>query len=146
MSLTPLTSNLGVSRAKHLLRRACFHYNKNLLYTISELNAEQAIEYLLQDNTVSYTEPYDPLPTENPHGFWLSSSEYPPDIPNQARKRGLLSQWWFYNMVNRNNLKDKLLFFLLIFSRIIIIGVRISLRLHKIQYLHHTGPFLPCKL
>ena len=84
MSLTPLTSNLGVSRAKHLLRRACFHYNKNLLYTISELNAEQAIEYLLQDNTVSYTEPYDPLPTENPHGFWLSSSEYPPDIPNQA--------------------------------------------------------------
>ena len=37
MSLTPLTSNLGVSRAKHLLRRACFHYNKNLLYTISEL-------------------------------------------------------------------------------------------------------------
>ena len=112
MSLTPLTSNLGVSRAKHLLRRACFHYNKNLLYTISELNAEQAIDYLLQDNTVSYTEPYDPLPTENPHGFWLSSSEYPPDIPNQARKRGLLSQWWFYNMVNRNNLKDKLLFFL----------------------------------
>ena len=61
MSLTPLTSNLGVSRAKHLLRRACFHYNKNLLYTISELNAEQAIDYLLQDNTVSYTEPYDPL-------------------------------------------------------------------------------------
>ena len=112
MSLTPLTSNLGVSRAKHLLRRACFHYNKNLLYTISELNAEQAIDYLLQDNTVSYTEPYDPLPIENPHGFWLSSSEYPPNIPNQARKRGLLSQWWFYNMVNRNNLKDKLLFFL----------------------------------
>ena len=34
MSLTPFTSNLGVSRAKYLLRRACFHYNKNLLYTI----------------------------------------------------------------------------------------------------------------
>ena len=37
MSLTPLTSNLGVSRAKHLLRRACFHYNKNLIYTISQI-------------------------------------------------------------------------------------------------------------
>jgi len=112
MSLTPLTSNLGVSRAKHLLRRACFHYNKEILYTVSALNAEQAIDYLLQDNTVTYEEPYDPLPSDNPHGFWLSSSEYPPDIPNQGRKRGLLSQWWFYNMVNRNNLKDKLLFFL----------------------------------
>ena len=112
MSLTPLTSNLGVSRAKHLLRRACFHYNKEILYTVSSLNAEQAIDYLLQDNTVTYQEPYDPLPSDNPHGFWLSSNEYPPDIPNQGRKRGLLSQWWFYNMVNRNNLKDKLLFFL----------------------------------
>jgi len=112
MSLAPLSSNLGVSRAKHLLRRACFHYNKDLLYTISGLNAVQAIDYLLQDDIVSYTEPYDPLPSESPHGYWLSSSEYPPDIPNQGRKRSLLSQWWFYNMVNRNNLKDKLLFFL----------------------------------
>ena len=112
MSLAPLSSNLGVSRAKHLLRRACFHYNKDLLYTISELNVDQAINHLLQDNTVSYEEPYDPLPSDSPHGYWLSSNEYPPDIPNQGRKRGLLSQWWFYNMVNRNNLKDKLLFFL----------------------------------
>ena len=112
MSLAPLSSNLGVSRAKHLLRRACFHYNKDLLYTISELNVNQAIDYLLQDNTVSYEEPYDPLPSDSPHGYWLSSNEYPPNIPNQGRKRGLLSQWWFYNMVNRNNLKDKLLFFL----------------------------------
>ena len=112
MSLAPLSSNLGVSRAKHLLRRACFHYNKDLLYTISELNVDQAIDHLLQDDTVSYEEPYDPLPSDYPHGYWLSSNEYPPDIPNQGRKRGLLSQWWFYNMINRNNLKDKLLFFL----------------------------------
>ena len=45
MSLSPYTSELGVSRAKHLLRRACFHYNKTLLYQISSLNvdAEQLI-------------------------------------------------------------------------------------------------------
>ena len=77
MSLAPLSSNLGVSRAKHLLRRACFHYNKDLLYTISGLNVDQAIDYLLQDNTVSYEEPYDPLPSDSPHGYWLSSNEYP---------------------------------------------------------------------
>ena len=46
MSLAPLTSNLGVSRAKHLLRRAFFHYNKDLLYTISSLNVDEAINYL----------------------------------------------------------------------------------------------------
>jgi uncharacterized protein (DUF1800 family) len=42
----------------------------------------------------------------------LSSGIYPPEIPNQARKRGLLSAWWWYNMINRVNLKDKLTFFL----------------------------------
>ena len=94
MSLSPLTSNLGVTRAKHLLKRACFHYNKDLLYTVSNMTANEAIDLLLQDDTVSYTEPYDPLPTDNPHGFWLSSGIYPPDIPNQARKRYLRSEWW----------------------------------------------------
>ena len=112
MSLSPLTSNLGVTRAKHLLKRACFHYNKDLLYTLSNMTTNEAIDLLLQDDTVSYSEPYDPLPTDNPHGFWLSSGIYPPDIPNQARKRKLLSQWWFYNMINRVSLKDKLQFFL----------------------------------
>lgn len=112
MSLSPLTSNLGVTRAKHLLKRACFHYNKDLLYTVSNMTTSEAINLLLQDNAVSYAEPYDPLPNDNPHGFWLSSGIYPPDIPNQARKRKLLSQWWFYNMINRVNLKDKLQFFL----------------------------------
>tara|TARA_S200000501_G_scaffold24187_1_gene20943 strand:+ start:19452 stop:21083 length:1632 start_codon:yes stop_codon:yes gene_type:complete len=112
MSLAPITSNLGVSRAKHLLRRSCFHYNKNLLYTISNLNVDEAFEVLTQDNSIAYTEPYDPKPNDNPHGYWLSSDTYPPDVPNQGRKRGLISQWWFYNMISRNNLKDKLLFFL----------------------------------
>jgi uncharacterized protein (DUF1800 family) len=67
---------------------------------------------LLLDDTISYNEPYDPLPLDAPHGYWLSSGIYPPDIQNQGRKRGLLSAWWWYNMINRANLKDKLTFFL----------------------------------
>ena len=102
MSLSPITSNLGVSRAKHLLRRACFHYNKNLLYTISNLNIDEAFDLLIQDDSVAYIEPFDPRPTDNPHGYWLTSNTYPPSIPNQGRKRGLISQWWFYNMISRN--------------------------------------------
>ena len=112
MSLNPLNSNLGQLRAKHLLRRCLFHYNNDLLYNISNLNATEAVSQLLLDDSVTYSEPYDPLPDENPHGFWLSSGVYPPDIPNQGRKRGLLTAWWWYNMINRVNLKDKLTFFL----------------------------------
>lgn len=112
MPLNPLNSNLGQLRAKHLLRRCLFHYNNDLLNNISNLNATEAVSQLLLDDSVTYSEPYDPLPDENPHGFWLSSGVYPPDIPNQGRKRGLLTAWWWYNMINRVNLKDKLTFFL----------------------------------
>ena len=112
MSLDPLSSNLGQLRAKHLARRCLFHYNKNLLNNISNLNSTDAIDQLLLDNTITYNEPYDPLPLDAPHGYWLSSGVYPPDIQNQGRKRGLLSAWWWYNMINRVNLKDKLTFFL----------------------------------
>ena len=112
MSLDPLSSNLGQLRAKHLARRCLFHYNNNILNNISNLNSTDAIDYILQDNSIAYNEPYDPLPLDGPHGYWLSSGVYPPDIPNQGRKRGLLSAWWWYNMINRVNLKDKLTFFL----------------------------------
>ena len=112
MSLDPLTSNLGQLRAKHLLRRCLFHYNNVLLSEMSNLTAADAIDQLLLDDTITYNEPYDPLPLDAPHGYWLSSGIYPPDIQNQGRKRGLLSAWWWYNMINRANLKDKLTFFL----------------------------------
>ena len=112
MSLDPLNSNLGQLRAKHLLRRCLFHYDNDLLTETSSLSAVEAVDQLLSDNTITYNEPYDPLPDEDPHGYWLSSGIYPPEIPNQARKRGLLSAWWWYNMINRVNLKDKLTFFL----------------------------------
>ncbi len=112
MSLDPLNSNLGQLRAKHLLRRCLFHYDNDLLAETSNLSAVEAVDQLLSDNTITYNEPYDPLPDEDPHGYWLSSGIYPPEIPNQARKRGLLSAWWWYNMINRVNLKDKLTFFL----------------------------------
>ena len=62
MSLDPLTSNLGQLRAKHLLRRSLFHYNNTLLGEMSNLTAADAIDQLLLDDTISYNEPYDPLP------------------------------------------------------------------------------------
>ena len=73
MSLDPLTSNLGQLRAKHLLRRCLFHYNNALLSEMSNLTAADAIDQLLLDDTISYNEPYDPMPLDDPHGYWLSS-------------------------------------------------------------------------
>jgi hypothetical protein len=111
MSLTTSNSVLGKKNAKHLLRRACFHYSKEVLDSISIMTATEAMSYLYDHEPDTWVEPYDPLPNDDPHGYWISSNEIPNSIPNQARKRSLVAGWWWYNMINRTSIKDKITFF-----------------------------------
>ena len=112
MSLTTSNSVLGKKNAKHLLKRACFHYSKEVLDSISIMTATEAMSYLYDHEPDTWVEPYDPLPNDDPHGYWISSNEIPNSIPNQARKRSLVAGWWWYNMINRTSIKDKITFFL----------------------------------
>ena len=65
---------------------------------------------LIKDN--SWEEPYDPIPTNNPDGNWLSSTELPNSFKGQSRKRRIVSSWWWYNALQQTTLKHKLTFFL----------------------------------
>ena len=112
MSLTTSNSVLGKKNAKHLLKRACFHYSKEVLDSISIMTATEAMSYLYDHEPDTWVEPYDPLPNDDPHGYWISSNDIPSSIPNQARKRSLVTGWWWYNMINRTSIKDKITFFL----------------------------------
>ena len=112
MSLTQSNSILGNKNAKHLLRRACFHYSKSILDSVSVMTPLEAITFLYNDIPNTWVEPYDPLPADAPHGNWISSTDLPNTIPNQGRKKSLVAGWWWYNMINRNSLKDKITFFL----------------------------------
>jgi hypothetical protein len=112
MPLTSSNSVLGERNAKHLLKRACFHYSKEILDSIAIMTPLEALSFLLTDQPDTWVEPYDHLPNDDPHGYWLSSDELPNSIPNQGRKRSLVAGWWWYNMINRNSLRDKLTFFL----------------------------------
>jgi hypothetical protein len=67
-SLTPLNSPLGLRRAKHLLRRTSFRYDKSTLLSFAALSAPQAMELLLEPTVNTLAEPYDPIPTDAPHG------------------------------------------------------------------------------
>jgi hypothetical protein len=111
MSLTTSNSVLGKKNAKHLLKRACFHYSKEVLDSISIMTATEAMSYLYDHEPDTWVEPYDPLPNDDPHGYWISSNDIPSSIPNQARKRSLVAGWWWYNMINRTSIKDKITFF-----------------------------------
>ena len=45
-SLNPLSSTLGLRRAKHLLRRATFNYSKAQLDALSNMTAVDAVNSL----------------------------------------------------------------------------------------------------
>jgi uncharacterized protein (DUF1800 family) len=112
MPLTTSNSILGKKNAKHLLRRACFHYSKEVLDAISIMTPLEALSFLENHQPNTWTEPYDPLPYDDPHGYWISSDYLPNTISNQGRKRSLVAGWWWYNMINRNSIRDKVTFFL----------------------------------
>ncbi|WP_406682760.1 DUF1800 domain-containing protein [Seonamhaeicola sp. MEBiC1930] len=111
-SLNPLNSNLDLRKAKHLLRRATFNYTKEQLEAFVGLSVSEAVNILTTDASYILPEPYDPLPTTNPDGFWLSSGLHPNTFTGNGRKRAYITGWWWYNALNQVSLKYKLSFFL----------------------------------
>ena len=114
--LNPSTSVLGVRKAKHLLRRACFHYNKETLNHFATLTPEQAVAQLSLEPTTPWEHPYDLTANSQDgavDGFWIHSGNPPSAYPyGHVRKRGIITGWWWYNMMQQNSLKHKLTFFL----------------------------------
>ena len=115
-SLATSNTVLGLRKAKHLLRRACFHYNRSTLEYFASLTPTQAVDELSLNETLPWQDPYDTV--TNPQdglndGFWIHSGNPPSNYPNgQTRKRGIISGWWWYNMLSQNRLQHKLMFFL----------------------------------
>ena len=115
-SLATSNTVLGLRKAKHLLRRACFHYNRSTLEYFASLTPTQAVDELSLNETLPWQDPYDTV--TNPQdglndGFWIHSGNPPSTYPNgQTRKRGIISGWWWYNMLSQNRLQHKLMFFL----------------------------------
>lgn len=116
-SLNPSTAILGHRKAKHLLRRSCFHYNKATLDYFATLTPTQAVDELAQEPSLFWEHPYDWKPDNNTgisDDFWIHTpGTTPADYPNgQFRKRAIVSSWWWYNAIKQNSLKHKLVFFL----------------------------------
>jgi uncharacterized protein (DUF1800 family) len=111
-SLNPLGSNLDLRKAKHLLRRATFKFTKEQLDTFVGMSASAAVNSLTIASVNALSEPYDPLPTNSPDGYWTSSSELPNSFDGQGRKRSQVTAWWWHNAMQETTLKHKLSFFL----------------------------------
>ncbi|MGC6431749.1 MAG: DUF1800 family protein [Jejuia sp.] len=111
-SLLPLNETLGQRRAKHLLRRATLNYTIEQINAFSNMTAQNAVNLLNANPSNKLNEPYDPLPTSRPDGFWTSSGQHPNTFGGAGRKRSHVTAWWWYNALNEISLKHKLSFFL----------------------------------
>lgn len=111
-SLSPLNEVLTYRKAKHLVRRASYVFDKDTINSFVGLTIEEALNQLSSSETNTWNEPYDPLPTEDPDGYWLSSTELPNSFDSQGRKRRIVASWWWYNALQQTTLKHKLTFFL----------------------------------
>ena len=111
-SLQPLEETLGLRKAKHLLRRATFNYTKSTLNNFANMTVQDAVSNLTFNPAYKINEPYDPLPTSNPDGYWISSGLHPNTFDGAGRKRSHVTAWWWFNALNEVSLKYKLSFFL----------------------------------
>lgn len=115
-SLNESTSVLGIRKAKHLLRRACFHYSRATLNYFANLTPSQAINELSVQPVNFWLDPYDTTTNTQDgsnDGFWIHSGNPPSSYPyGQNKKRLIVSGWWWYNMLKQNTLKHKLIWFL----------------------------------
>ncbi|CAL2106541.1 conserved hypothetical protein [Tenacibaculum sp. 190524A02b] len=111
-SLQKFNQVLGLRYAKHFLRRTSFNYSSEKIKAFALLTPEEAFNQLITDQNNTWNEPYDPRPTDAPHGYWTSSTENPTSFDGQTRKRRIVTAWWWYNAIKQNSLKQKLTFFL----------------------------------
>ena len=75
MPLTPLTSQLGIKRAAHLLRRTCLGGSKSEIDTFSELTPAEAVQQLFNSELPALDLPINPDPTNEDldmEGIFLS--------------------------------------------------------------------------
>lgn len=111
-SLNAYTNPLGIVFAKHLLHRGTFSYSKASIDQFALLTPSQALNLLLQDNSLAVTLPFDPLPSATPDGFWTTSAALSSTFGSQSRKANIVAGWWWYNAIKSNTLKFKLTHFL----------------------------------
>ncbi len=111
-SLQPLSGSLGLRRAKHLLRRATFSLSKSTVDSLAQMNASSAFDVLASNPNNLWSEPYDPIPTGSPDGYWTSSTNPPNSFKGQGRKRMMVTGWWWMNSMQQASLKHKLTLFL----------------------------------
>jgi uncharacterized protein (DUF1800 family) len=110
-SLLPHTGVLGIKMARHLVRRASFHYTKTFIDQVALLTPSQALDLLFQNQAFTLALPSDPSEAD-PNKYWTESTAAANTFQNQVRKANNVAAWWWYNAINSPTIKYKMSHFL----------------------------------
>jgi len=104
-ALDPIVGNLGENRAKHLLRRLTYGYNKADVNAFASMNINTAL-----NNLLSFTIPANPRSYTGED--WTNPANPPAPNEEDFRQEEALRTWWIGRMYEDNTALEKLTFFL----------------------------------
>lgn len=119
--LTEYTNALDRRLTRHLLRRACFQYNKQQLDDLTGKTPAEILSILDVSKEFSWDWPNDPVVNGQnsscagtQDGYWINSLNWKANTYQcrQSPKRAMVAGWWWYNTLKQNTLIDKLTWFL----------------------------------
>ncbi len=105
-SLLPLTGTMGMSRAKHLLRRSTYNITKARLDAFAGMTVDQAVDALFIDHPLTMDEPLDYI-TGQP----FINSGIASQLGSSAQESTVIS-WWLNEAFSDLSIKSKITFFL----------------------------------
>ena len=105
-SLSPMSGTLGLTNAKHLLRRSSYHITKQRIDNFAGMTISAAVDSLFVEVPLTIDEPLDYL-TGQP--FINSGTE---SLLGDTDRENMVKAWWLHEAYSDTSIKHKMMFFL----------------------------------
>ena len=108
-SLNPLSGNLGVPFATHLLRRTTYNFNRSRINAFATMTADAAVDALFAAPAFILPEPIDPKTNQ----AWINSGSYNSTTnTSDTDLKYFVISWWLHEALNDTSLVSKMSFFM----------------------------------
>ncbi len=105
-SLTPMSGTLGMTNAKHLLRRSTYNISKSRIDQFSGMTVSSAVDSLFNVQTLTIDEPLDYLTGQ----AFINSGITP--ISSDFSLRRYVKSWWLHEAYSCTSIHYKMMLFL----------------------------------
>ena len=104
-SLQPMSGVLGMTNAKHLLRRTTYNITKERIDTFASTNISAAVDELFNFSPLTMDEPIDYIT-----GQTFINSGIAPNLGDTQQRRAVKA-WWMHQAFLDTSIRHKMMFF-----------------------------------